>query len=123
VVATRPTDRDQDPITGAPFWEQPMSLWLGMFERGVRNHILSSRMAAPLFVRQHHGLIVTTSPQGASVHHGISLRWSPVAAGFEQRVAMSIPLPLVRRKSRARIRTRSPDGRDGRLRTPHQEKR
>lgn len=48
-------------ITGAPFWEQPMSHWEGMFDRGVRNHFLASRMAAPLLLRQGHGLIVTTT--------------------------------------------------------------
>ena len=51
----------QDHIGYQPFWEQPMSHWEGMFERGVRNHILSSVAAAPIFVRQKHGLIVTIS--------------------------------------------------------------
>ena len=46
---------------GAPFWEQPLEQWEGMFDRGVRNHLLASRVAAPLLVRQGHGLIVTTT--------------------------------------------------------------
>jgi NAD(P)-dependent dehydrogenase (short-subunit alcohol dehydrogenase family) len=49
----------QDYIGSAPFWEQPLTHWEGMFERGVRNHVLSSMAAAPIFVRQRHGLIVT----------------------------------------------------------------
>jgi NAD(P)-dependent dehydrogenase (short-subunit alcohol dehydrogenase family) len=32
-----------------------------MFDHGVRNHLLASRCAAPLFVRQKKGLIVTTT--------------------------------------------------------------
>jgi NAD(P)-dependent dehydrogenase (short-subunit alcohol dehydrogenase family) len=51
----------QDRIGAEPFWEQPLSHWEGMFERGVRNHILSSAAAAPMLVRQRHGLIVTVT--------------------------------------------------------------
>jgi NAD(P)-dependent dehydrogenase (short-subunit alcohol dehydrogenase family) len=32
-----------------------------MFDRGVRNHVVASHAAAPLFVRQQRGLIVTTT--------------------------------------------------------------
>lgn len=46
---------------GAPFWEQPLDQWDAMFTRGVRNHLLASRHAAPLFVRQGRGLVVTTT--------------------------------------------------------------
>jgi NAD(P)-dependent dehydrogenase (short-subunit alcohol dehydrogenase family) len=35
--------------------------WDAMFDRGVRNHLLSSRLAAPMLVRQGRGLIVTTT--------------------------------------------------------------
>jgi NAD(P)-dependent dehydrogenase (short-subunit alcohol dehydrogenase family) len=45
----------------APFWEQSLDSWGSMFERGVRNHLLSSRAAAPLLVKQKRGLIVTTT--------------------------------------------------------------
>jgi NAD(P)-dependent dehydrogenase (short-subunit alcohol dehydrogenase family) len=48
-----------DGIFQAPFWERPMALWDSMFDRGVRNHLLASRIAAPSFVRQGKGLIVT----------------------------------------------------------------
>ena len=45
----------------APFWEQSLDNWDSMFQRGVRNHLVSSRLAAPLFIRQKGGLIVTTT--------------------------------------------------------------
>jgi NAD(P)-dependent dehydrogenase (short-subunit alcohol dehydrogenase family) len=44
-----------------PFWEQPLAQWRGMFEHGVRNHLISCRAAAPLLVRQKRGLVVTTT--------------------------------------------------------------
>jgi NAD(P)-dependent dehydrogenase (short-subunit alcohol dehydrogenase family) len=44
-----------------PFWEQPTAHWEGMFHAGLRNHFLASRYAAPLLIRQRHGLIVTTT--------------------------------------------------------------
>lgn len=50
-----------DGVFEAPFWERPMVLWDAMFDRGVRNHLLSSRIAAPMFLRQRRGLIVTTT--------------------------------------------------------------
>lgn len=45
----------------APFWEHPLAHWDAMFDRGVRNHVLASRSAAPMMVRQRRGLIVTTT--------------------------------------------------------------
>ena len=45
----------------APFWEHPLSNWDSMFDRGVRNHLLASRCAAPMMVAQKGGLIVTTT--------------------------------------------------------------
>jgi len=45
----------------APFWEHPMAQWDAMFDRGVRNHLLASRHAAPTMVRARRGLIVTTT--------------------------------------------------------------
>jgi NAD(P)-dependent dehydrogenase (short-subunit alcohol dehydrogenase family) len=44
----------------APFWEQPLSRWDGMFTAGVRATAVSSRFAAPLLVRTGRGLIVST---------------------------------------------------------------
>lgn len=45
----------------APFWEQSLDHWHSMFDHGVRNHVISCHAAAPLFVRQKRGLIITTS--------------------------------------------------------------
>lgn len=50
-----------DGVFQAPFWEHPLSHWDAMIDRGVRNHLLSARAAAPLLVAQQHGLIVTTT--------------------------------------------------------------
>jgi NAD(P)-dependent dehydrogenase (short-subunit alcohol dehydrogenase family) len=44
-----------------PFWDQPLDHWQSMFEHGVRNHVIACQAAAPLFVRQKRGLIVTTT--------------------------------------------------------------
>ena len=48
-------------VFDAPFWEHPLANWDSMFDRGVRNHLVASRFAAPLMVRQKRGLIVTTT--------------------------------------------------------------
>jgi len=50
-----------DGVFQAPFWQQPLAHWDAMMDRGVRNHLLASRCAAPILVRQRHGLIVTTT--------------------------------------------------------------
>ena len=34
----------------APFWEQPMRHWSGMFEAGVRAHLAATRFAVPLML-------------------------------------------------------------------------
>jgi len=46
---------------GAPFWEQDLAQWEVMFDGGVRNHLVASRIAAPLLIRRGRGLIVTTT--------------------------------------------------------------
>jgi NAD(P)-dependent dehydrogenase (short-subunit alcohol dehydrogenase family) len=43
---------------GAPFWEQPMRQWSGMFEAGVRANLLASQFAAPLMIAGRRGLVV-----------------------------------------------------------------
>jgi NAD(P)-dependent dehydrogenase (short-subunit alcohol dehydrogenase family) len=50
-----------DGVFEAPFWKHPLAHWDTMFDRGVRNHLLASRHAAPLLVEQKRGLIVTTT--------------------------------------------------------------
>jgi NAD(P)-dependent dehydrogenase (short-subunit alcohol dehydrogenase family) len=48
-------------VFDAPFWEHPLDQWDSMFDRGVRNHLVAGRCAAPLMVRRKQGLIVTTT--------------------------------------------------------------
>ena len=45
----------------APFWEHDLAQWDAMMDRGVRNHLLAGRAAAPLMATQRSGLIVTTT--------------------------------------------------------------
>ncbi len=49
------------PIEYRPFWEDTIDHWEGMFNAGVRNHLLASMHAAPIMIRQESGLIVTTT--------------------------------------------------------------
>jgi NAD(P)-dependent dehydrogenase (short-subunit alcohol dehydrogenase family) len=44
----------------APFWEQPLRYWHGMFEAGVRAHFVASRLAVRLMLPRRRGLIVNT---------------------------------------------------------------
>jgi NAD(P)-dependent dehydrogenase (short-subunit alcohol dehydrogenase family) len=46
---------------GAPFWEQPLRQWSGMFESGVRAHLVATRLAVPLLLSNRGGLIVHTT--------------------------------------------------------------
>jgi NAD(P)-dependent dehydrogenase (short-subunit alcohol dehydrogenase family) len=46
---------------GAPFSEQPMRHWSGMFESGVRAHLVATRLAVPLLLSNRRGLIVHTT--------------------------------------------------------------
>jgi NAD(P)-dependent dehydrogenase (short-subunit alcohol dehydrogenase family) len=48
-----------DGVFDAPFWERGMEHWDSMMDRGVRNHLLSSRLAVPLMLRQSKGLLLT----------------------------------------------------------------
>ena len=48
-------------VFDAPFWEHPLAQWDAMFDRGVRNHLLASRCAAPMMVSQRRGLMITTT--------------------------------------------------------------
>lgn len=45
----------------APFWEQPLRHWSGMFESGVRAHLVATRLAVPLMLLNRRGLIVHTT--------------------------------------------------------------
>jgi NAD(P)-dependent dehydrogenase (short-subunit alcohol dehydrogenase family) len=39
----------------APFWEQPLSRWDGMFTAGVRTHFVASGLATPLMLDRSSG--------------------------------------------------------------------
>jgi NAD(P)-dependent dehydrogenase (short-subunit alcohol dehydrogenase family) len=45
----------------APFWEQPLRHWSGMFESGVRAHLAATRLAVPLMLPRRGGLVVHTT--------------------------------------------------------------
>ena len=45
----------------APFWEQPLRHWSGMFKTGVRAHLVASRLAVPLMLPRRGGLVVHTT--------------------------------------------------------------
>ena len=42
----------------APFWEQPLRHWSGMFEAGVRANLAATRLAVPLMLPNRPGLII-----------------------------------------------------------------
>jgi NAD(P)-dependent dehydrogenase (short-subunit alcohol dehydrogenase family) len=48
-------------IDDAPFWEQPMGHWNGMYRAGVRATLACSRLAAPMMIARRRGLIVHIS--------------------------------------------------------------
>jgi NAD(P)-dependent dehydrogenase (short-subunit alcohol dehydrogenase family) len=45
----------------APFWEQSMDRWDGMFTAGLRAHLVTCRFGLPLVVEQGQGLVVLTT--------------------------------------------------------------
>src|SRR4051812_16558329 len=49
------------PLPMVPFWEQSPHQWEAMFTAGVRAHLAASRLAVPLMLPQHGGLIVSTT--------------------------------------------------------------
>jgi NAD(P)-dependent dehydrogenase (short-subunit alcohol dehydrogenase family) len=53
-----------------PFWQQPLWRWDAMFQAGVRAHYAASRLAAPLMIARHSGLIVNISFWAAQKHVG-----------------------------------------------------
>jgi NAD(P)-dependent dehydrogenase (short-subunit alcohol dehydrogenase family) len=50
-----------DGVFQAPFWQHRLDHWDSMFDRGVRNHLLAARCAAPMLVQQGRGLVVATT--------------------------------------------------------------
>jgi NAD(P)-dependent dehydrogenase (short-subunit alcohol dehydrogenase family) len=45
----------------APFWEQPLRHWNGMFTAGLRAHLVACQLATPLMLPGRKGLIVATT--------------------------------------------------------------
>ena len=54
-----------------PFWRVPVALWDELFTVGLRSHFVASSQAAPIMLRQGHGLIVNISSAGAATKIGI----------------------------------------------------
>jgi NAD(P)-dependent dehydrogenase (short-subunit alcohol dehydrogenase family) len=50
------------------FWQQPLWRWDAMMESGVRAAYVSGRLAAPVMLPQHSGLIVNLSYWAAQKH-------------------------------------------------------
>jgi NAD(P)-dependent dehydrogenase (short-subunit alcohol dehydrogenase family) len=46
---------------GAPFWEQPLRQWSGMFDSGVKAHFVATQLAVPLLLSNGRGLIIHTT--------------------------------------------------------------
>lgn len=46
---------------GAPFWEQPLDRWDGMFDRGLRAHLWTAARVVPAMREARRGLIVHTT--------------------------------------------------------------
>ncbi len=59
-----------DETFDAPFWEQPLTRWEGMFTAGVRAHLLSARLAVPLMLPQQRGLIINTTAWDRDLYLG-----------------------------------------------------
>ena len=55
------------PLPMAPFWEQSLHQWDGMFTAGLRAHLTASRLAVPLMLPQGRGLIVSTTANLAAL--------------------------------------------------------
>jgi NAD(P)-dependent dehydrogenase (short-subunit alcohol dehydrogenase family) len=45
----------------APFWEQSMARWDGMFTAGLRAHLVTCRFGLPMMVERDEGLVVLTT--------------------------------------------------------------
>lgn len=50
-----------DGVFDAPFWQHDLAQWDAMMDRGVRNHLVAARHAAPRMVRAGRGLVVATT--------------------------------------------------------------
>ena len=58
---------------GLPFWRQPMHRWTSMMDAGVRAAFVVSALAAPMMIRQKHGLIANLGHWAAQKRVGNTL--------------------------------------------------
>jgi NAD(P)-dependent dehydrogenase (short-subunit alcohol dehydrogenase family) len=54
----------------APFWEQLLRHWHGMFEAGLRAHFVASQKAVPLMLPKKKGLIINTTAWDRDLYLG-----------------------------------------------------
>jgi NAD(P)-dependent dehydrogenase (short-subunit alcohol dehydrogenase family) len=64
------------------FWEKPLKL-ADMIDIGVRSGYVASWLAAPLMVKQNHGLIIFTSASGAA-HYSMGPAYGAHKAGMDK---------------------------------------
>lgn len=64
------------------FWEKPLKL-ADMIDVGIRSSYVASWLAAPIMVRQNHGLIVFTSASGAA-HYSMGPAYGAHKAGIDK---------------------------------------
>ncbi len=55
---------------GKPFWEQSLEMGLLMQKRALHTHIITAHYAAPLLVRQGHGLIIEITDGESANYRG-----------------------------------------------------
>jgi NAD(P)-dependent dehydrogenase (short-subunit alcohol dehydrogenase family) len=71
----------------APTWEQPTQRWDAMFGVGVRSHFIATRLALPLMLRRHRGLVVLTQERpGDDRHFGQNLIVDVAAVAMKRMV-------------------------------------
>ncbi len=68
--------------TPGNFWEKPLKL-ADMIDVGVRSSYVASWYAAPMMVKQNHGLIVFTSASGAA-HYSLGPAYGAHKAGMDK---------------------------------------
>jgi NAD(P)-dependent dehydrogenase (short-subunit alcohol dehydrogenase family) len=64
------------------FWEKPLKL-IDMMDVGLRSSYVATYWAAPLLVKQRHGLVIFTSASGA-VHYSLGPAYGAHKAGMDK---------------------------------------
>ncbi len=68
-----------------PFWEKPLNI-IDILDVGLRSSYVATACAAPLMVRQEHGLVVFTSAPGAA-HYVFGPSYGVHKAGMDKMAA------------------------------------